>query len=99
MIRGTIGLIPSRSGTVAGSCDVIDCVGPLSAEVFRENAAKAGMTASEATLGHYRKTYAWVLANPRLFTKPVLYKHPSGAVIWVNLDSGVQQAVLKLVRR
>jgi len=89
-IRGTIGLIPSASGTVAGACDVIDCVGPLSAEMFRKNAAKAGMTPSEATLGHYRNTYAWVLANPRRFAKPVPYKHPSGAVIWVSLDSKVE---------
>jgi hypothetical protein len=93
MIRGSIGLIPSRSGTVAGVCDVIDCIGPLSAEVFRKNAAMAGMTPGEATLGHYRNTYAWVLANPRRFTEPVPYRHPSGAVIWVNLDSGVQLAI------
>ena len=31
-IRGTIGLIESRSGTVVGLCEVIDCVGPLTAE-------------------------------------------------------------------
>lgn len=66
MIRGAIGLIPSCSGTVAGSCDVVDCVGPLTAEVFRKNAAKAGMTPSEATLGHYRNTYAccWLIRSP-----------------------------------
>ena len=28
----------------------------------------------------------WVLANARPLQKPVRYKHPSGAVIWVNLD-------------
>jgi hypothetical protein len=88
-------LIPSASGTVAGVCDVVDCVGPLSAEVFRKNAAKAGMTPSEAKLGHYRNTYAWVLANPRCFAKPLPYKHPSGAVIWVLLDGDVQKAIGK----
>ena len=29
-IRETIGLIPSRSGTVLALCDLVDCIGPLS---------------------------------------------------------------------
>lgn len=91
-IRGTIGLIPCGSGTVVGVCDVIDCVGPLSANMFRENATKAGMRPSEAKLGWYRNTYAWVLSNPR-YLKPVLYEHPSGAVIWVILDAAVKRAI------
>ena len=41
-IRGTVGLIESRSGTVVGVCEVVDCVGPLTAEEFRRNARKAG---------------------------------------------------------
>jgi hypothetical protein len=65
-IRGQIGLIASRSGTVIGVCDLVDCVGPLTAEQFRKNAKKAGMRPSEATLGYYRQTYAWVLEKPRL---------------------------------
>jgi len=28
----------------------------------------------------------WVLANARPLVKPVPYSHPSGAVIWVNLE-------------
>jgi hypothetical protein len=31
-IGGRIGLIASRSGTVIGICDLIDCIGPLTAE-------------------------------------------------------------------
>jgi hypothetical protein len=42
-IRGQIGLIRSRSGTVIGVCDVIDCIGPLSVEQFRKNSRKAGI--------------------------------------------------------
>ena len=51
--RGTIGLIPSGSGTIVGVCEVVDCLGPLSARSFRLNAAKAGMRPSEAQLGRY----------------------------------------------
>lgn len=92
-IRGTIGLIPSGSGTIAGVCEIVECVGPLSADVFRKNAMKAGMRPSEARLGWYRNTYAWVLAKPRYLVKPVPYKHPSGAVIWVNLGGNVERAI------
>ena len=68
--RGIIGLIPSGSGTIVGVCDVIDCIGPLSASSFRTNAAKAGMRPSEARLGRYPMTYAWVLKSPRRLEKP-----------------------------
>ena len=93
MIRGTIGLIPSGSGTIVGVCEVVDCIGPLSARSFRTNAAKAGMRPSEAQLGHYSKTYAWVLKSPKRLGKPVRYQHPSGAVIWVSLERRVERAI------
>ena len=92
-IRGTIGLIPSGSGTIAGTCEIVDCIGPLAAGIFRKNAAKAGMRPTQAQLGGYRNTYAWVLANPRCLKKPVPYQHPRGAVIWVSLGGQVEQAI------
>lgn len=33
----------------------------------------------------YVKTYKWLLRNPVTFEKPIPYKHPSGAIVWVNL--------------
>lgn len=33
------------------------------------------------------KTYRYILKNPIKFKKPKPYKHPKGAVIWVNLGS------------
>jgi hypothetical protein len=70
-VRGRIGLIASRSGTVIGVCDLVDCVGPLTAQEFRKNARKAGMRPTEATLGYYRQTFAWVMAKPRRLKLPV----------------------------
>ena len=90
-VRGQIGLIASRTGTVVGVCDLVDCIGPLTADQFRKNAKKAGMRPSEATLGYYRQTYAWVLEKPRRLKQPVPYKHPSGAVIWVRLEAAVEK--------
>lgn len=92
-VRGQIGLIASRSGTVIGVCDLVDCIGPLTADEFRKNAKNAGMSPSEATLGYYQKTYAWVLKAPCFLKQPVPYHHPSGAVIWVRLDERVEKKI------
>ena len=94
-VRQTIALVPSGSGTVIGVCDVVGCVGPLTAEAYRKNAKKAGMRPSEANLGWYRRTYAWVLEKPRYLKRPVPYQHPQGAVIWVCLDDKVERKILK----
>jgi hypothetical protein len=91
-IRGTVGLIQSRSGTVVGLCELVDCFGPMTAEEFRRNARKAGMIPAEAVLGSYENTFSWVLANARRFKTPLPYRHPSGAVIWVELDEATVRA-------
>lgn len=51
------------------------------------------MRPSEAMLGYYRHTYAWVVKNPRRLARPVEYLHPSGAVIWVRLEPGVERKI------
>jgi hypothetical protein len=33
----------------------------------------------------YKKMYAWVLENPVRYQEPVPYRHPQGAVKWVDL--------------
>jgi hypothetical protein len=94
-VRGQIGLIASRSGNVVGVCDLVDCVGPLTAEAFRKNAKKAGMRPSEAVLGYYRQTFAWVVERPLKLKRPVPYEHPPGAIIWVRLDGKVEREIRK----
>lgn len=92
-VEGQIALVESGSGTVVGVCDLVDCIGPLTANQFRKNATKAGMRPSETSLGYYRQTFAWVVKNARRLDRPVPYKHPSGAVIWVRLDPSVEKKV------
>ena len=92
-IKGQIGLIASRSGTVVGVCDLVKCVGPLTATEFRKSAKKAGHRRSEAKLGYYRQTFAWVVKNARRLARPVEYRHPSGAVIWVLLEAAVDREI------
>jgi ASCH domain len=98
-VRETIALVPSRSGTVIGVCDLVDCIGPLTAEQYRKNAKKAGMRPSVTKLGSYRKTYAWLLEKPRSLKWPVPYRHPPGAVIWVRLDGKVERKILGQIAR
>jgi hypothetical protein len=94
-VRGRIGLIRSGSGKIIGLCDLVNCIPILSNEQFRKNARKAGMEPNEAGLGHYKKTFAWVLANPQYLKVPVSYDHPRGAIIWVKLDARTGRSVCK----
>ena len=95
-IRGTIALIRSGSGTVVGTCELVDVVGPLTLSELRNNTRKHGVKLNliRNTLP-YKKTYAWVLSRVRTLKAPVPYKHPMGAVIWVNLTPQVTRKVLK----
>ena len=93
--RETIGLIASRSGTVIGVSDLVDCIGPLTDEEYLRNRRKIGKSRNDSTLSVYRQTYAWVLKNPRKLRRPVPYRHPSGAVIWVKLEDAVERRVKK----
>ena len=97
LVRATIGLIASGSGTVVGVCDLADCIGPLTPEQYRKNAKKAGMRPSEAKLGWYRQTYAWVVEKPRMLKHPVPYEHLPGAIIWVKLDASIEKKIQRQI--
>jgi predicted kinase len=97
-VREQVGLVRSGSGTIIGVCDVVDCIPILTDEQSRRNARKAGSKPSEVSLGYYKNTFAWVLANPQYLKAPVPYKHPTGAIIWVKLDAQVEKAVRRAVR-
>lgn len=84
--RGRIGLIQSGTGKVVGVAEITGVVGPLSVTELSANWRRTGFDKDERQ--HrlpYKRTCAWVLQNPKRLGRPVLYKHPYGAVIWVNL--------------
>jgi hypothetical protein len=87
ILRERIALIEGGSGLIKGACDIVGCVGPLSAQEIRKNEDKHRVPAERMREVTYEKTFAWVLANVTRFETPVPYKHPSGAVIWVSLDA------------
>jgi hypothetical protein len=98
-VREQIALVASGSGTVIGVCDLVDCIGPLTQNQYRTNAKKAGMRPSEATLGYYRQTYAWIVEKACRLDQPVPYEHPTGAVIWVRLERNIERQIKNRLRR
>jgi hypothetical protein len=94
-IRGPIALIESGSGKVVGTCELVDCVGPLTQEQYIANAKKMNRTRAEAReqWSAIDPIYAWVFADAQRLPKPIAYDHPQGAVTWVRLTDGVRKRV------
>jgi hypothetical protein len=89
-IRGLIALIRSGSGQIVGTCELVDCIGPLSLSDLRRNSARHGMSQRDLRSGiMYEKTYAWVLKNARRLEKPVPYNHKFGIIVWHPLPDSI----------
>ena len=84
--RGRIALIKSKSGLILGTADLVDCI-YLTPGEYRNSSGKHAVEYEDTAIYPYKKTYAWVFENPRAFKKPIPYKHPNGAVIWVKLNN------------
>lgn len=82
-IRGRIGLIEQGTGLIVGEVDLIG----------------VGESVSHFDIGycdwkHHIKDLEllekwhipWILENAKQYEKPIPYKHPRGAVVWVNVD-------------
>ena len=89
-VRGRVALIRKGSGTVVGSVELVGCVGPLTRADMLVNVDQHQGSPDRIERGEFDKwRYAWVLRDVTKFATPVPYRHPSGAVIWVTLDSSV----------
>ena len=90
--RGPIALIRKGSGTVVGTVEITDSVGPLTREQLLANTDRHQGSVTRIESGEFDKwRHAWVLRNAKPLTRPVPYVHPSGAVIWVNLEPSVSR--------
>ena len=81
-IRGRIFLIKSGTKRIYGEIDLVD-----SFEINLEEYNKYYMELYGCTCDSlpYERTYAWVVKNPVLYKEGVIYNHPRGAIICVNL--------------
>lgn len=89
--RGEIALIKSGTGTIVGKCNIINVFGPITLQDLQNNTDKhcVELDDVERVLGKYKKIYAWVLSDPIKLPLPIKYKHPKGAIIWVDLQYSV----------
>ncbi len=83
-IRGEVALIKSGTGMIFGTVDVVDSI-PLTESLYETSFGEHRIKENYNQLP-YKKPYAWILENPVVYPEPIPYKHPQGAVIWVNLD-------------
>ena len=87
-IRGPIALIRKGSGLIVGLAELSDVRGPLSRGELEGARHRHGITpdrlSDDEWMGKWH--YAWVLEQVQMLSEPIPYTHPSGAVIWVNLD-------------
>lgn len=94
-IRGRIALIRSGSGLVIGECQITDCIGPIDFETLKKTPnlstherleiAADGRPPYVEKDSTASKTYAWVIEEPVVYKWPLRYRHPSGAIIFVDL--------------
>ena len=85
-IRGKILLIKSGTGCIWGEANLIDCI-CVTHEQLCNSFIQHRIPIEEVVNIRYKKPYVWVLDNPKRFKAPVPYKHPNGAVIWVNIEN------------
>lgn len=91
--RGLVAIIASGTGTIVGTCELVDCIGPLTLESYNVNCGLRGAHDVVVDALPYCTTYAWAMAMPRQFSSPVTYDHPNGAVIWVNLSPETREKI------
>lgn len=95
-IRGPVALIEKGSGTVVGVASILDSLGPLSRQDISENLRKHRVGPEIYTQSDYKWNHAWALGEVIPLSHPVKYRHKSGAVIWIELDTAAREALQKL---
>ena len=81
-IRGKIYLIQSGTKCIYGECEIVDSI-KIDLTTYKKS-TKHCIT-SNLDILPYKNTYAWVISNAKRYEKSIPYKHPMGAVIWVNI--------------
>jgi len=90
-VHGTICLIESGSGLIKGTVEVNSCIKPLSVETLKQT--RYLHCIDDLSIIKYKTPYAWQMNFPVRFDNPIPYKHPRGAVIWVNLPDDILEGL------
>ncbi len=97
-IRGRIALARAGSGMIVATADLVDCLPVLTEQGLRENRGRHGIPEDrfEEVIANGWTT-PWVLANIRPLATPSPYRHPNGAVTWVDIEGWQEPNELKPV--
>jgi hypothetical protein len=93
--RGPIALIRKGSSKVVGTAEIVDSLPPIedASDYARAEPWHRIPPNRQTAAFHDGWRTAWVLRNAQSLADPIAYKHPNGAVIWVNLDDDLRRAV------
>lgn len=83
-VRGRTGVIFSGTGMIWGSVEITGS--ELLLEEDFDNFRDCHRIPCIFEKLPYGEPHIWHLKNPIRFPEPVPYRHPQGAVIWVNLE-------------
>jgi len=85
-MRGRIFLIEAGSGLITGECQIVDCFKLLESD-FEETKHLHQVE----DVGLLKKwCWAWQISGVMGYRHPIPYKHPQGAVVWVNLPVNIR---------
>lgn len=85
-VRGEIALIAKGTGTIVGFARLVDSLAPLSEDEMQAHFSRHRIPPERVSEPGFRWFTPWVLAEVRALEHPIPYRHPFGAVTWVNLD-------------
>lgn len=94
--HGEIGLIRKGSGQVVSVAEIAGSLPTLETALQYAAAEPKHRIPPDRQLKAFADGWRtpWVVENARPLSKPIRYQHPFGAVIWVNLDQSVTEAIV-----
>ena len=97
--RGLIGLIEKGSGKIVGIARIIENRPALTRINWSDYYEEHGVPQDIADSPSFNWFVPWVLTDVQKLVRPIHYRHPSGAVQFVNLSEDEQIAVSGAVAR
>lgn len=97
--RGPVALVRKGSGQIVAIARIADCLMPLSAAEMAGAFDRHCIQQTIVEQDGYKWFTPWVLADVHALDTPVGYRHPSGAVTWVDLAPEVQAQLRDVAAR
>lgn len=79
-IRATVGVVESGTGLIVGEVTIVGSmlISPVKKHIRSHKVEDLELIK--------KWKWAWILEDAKRYETPIPYKHPKGAVIWVNIN-------------